>query len=95
MKLTLAFVVYTFVWWITLFAVLPFFARSQEDEGEIVPGTPESAPAKVNMLRIFLINTLVATIVFAFVELVIVNHWSIDVTTLFEKANTSSPVPPQ
>ncbi len=56
-----------FIWWIVLFAVLPFGVRTQAEEGSVVPGTPESAPAKPRLLRIFLINTLVASIVFALV----------------------------
>ena len=63
--------IYIFIWWIVLFAVLPFGVRTQHEEGEVVPGTPESAPAKTRMLRVFLINTVVATIVFALVYAVI------------------------
>jgi predicted secreted protein len=63
----MAVAIYVFIWWIVLFAVLPFGVRTQEEEGDVVPGTPASAPAKPRILRIFLINTLVATIVFAIV----------------------------
>ena len=59
--------IYLFIWWIVLFAVLPFGVRTQAEEGDVVPGTPASAPAKPRILRIFLINTLVATIVFAII----------------------------
>jgi predicted secreted protein len=55
-----------------LFAVLPFGVRTQAEDGDVVPGTPESAPAKPRLLRIFLINTLVATVVFALVYAAIV-----------------------
>jgi len=41
--------------------------RTQEEEGHVVPGTVESAPAKPRLLRIFVINTAVATVVFALV----------------------------
>jgi len=37
----------------------------------VVPGTPESAPAKFRLLRVVLLNTLIASIVFAGVYLVI------------------------
>jgi len=67
MDLVMAIAIYIFIWWITLFAVLPFGVRTQHEEGNVVPGTPESAPAKTRMLRVFLINTVVATIVFAIV----------------------------
>lgn len=93
MGLTLALVLYLFIWWITLFAVLPFNVRTQEEEGSVVPGTPESAPARPRILRIFLINTVVATIVFALVQVAIANRWSIDVTTFFDNARSSSPIP--
>ena len=33
------------VWWLLLFAVLPFGARSQSDAGEVTPGTDPGAPA--------------------------------------------------
>jgi predicted secreted protein len=72
MELVLAIAIYVFIWWITLFAVLPFGVRTQHEDGSVVPGTPESAPAKQQMARIFLINTVVATIVFAIVYVVIV-----------------------
>ena len=63
--------VYVFIWWITLFVVLPFGVRTQHEDGNVVPGTPESAPANQRMVRIFLINSLLATIVFAIVYVVI------------------------
>ena len=68
----MAVAIYIFVWWIVLFAVLPFGVRTQAEDGNVVPGTPESAPAKQRMLRIFLINTVVATIVFAIVYVIVV-----------------------
>lgn len=71
MDRVMAVAIYIFIWWITLFAVLPFGVRTQEEEGNVVPGTPGSAPAKPRILRIFLINTVVATIVFAIVYAVI------------------------
>ncbi|HET6322283.1 MAG TPA: DUF1467 family protein [Hyphomicrobium sp.] len=63
----MAVAIYIFIWWIVLFAVLPFGVRTQEEEGHVVPGTVESAPAKPRLLRIFVINTAVATVVFALV----------------------------
>ena len=65
MGLTLSIATYFVVWWITLFAVLPFGVRTQGESGEIVPGTPASAPASFRLGRVALINTGVATVVFA------------------------------
>ena len=65
MSVTLGCALYFIIWWTSLFAVLPFFARSQADAGEVVPGTPESAPAVFQPLRIVLGTTVVASLVFA------------------------------
>ena len=60
MSLTLGIATYFIIWWTTLFAVLPFGLRTQGEDGNVVPGTPESAPAKPRLGRIFLINTAVS-----------------------------------
>jgi predicted secreted protein len=58
---------YIMIWWLTLFAVLPFGVRTQGEAGEVVPGTPESAPVRPKLIKVFLINTVVASLVFALV----------------------------
>lgn len=67
MTIMLAIGLYAVIWWTTLFAVLPFGVRTQAEAGDVVPGTPSSAPAQFRLARVFAINTLVATIVFAVV----------------------------
>jgi predicted secreted protein len=67
MSIPFAIALYFVIWWTVLFAVLPFGVRTQDEAGEIVPGTPESAPAHIRLLRIVLINTAVAAVVFLFV----------------------------
>lgn len=37
--------IYFITWWICLFMVLPFGARSQRDAGEVARGTEPGAPA--------------------------------------------------
>jgi len=57
--------IYFIMWWLVFFAVLPFGVRSQDEHGDIVPGTDPGAPA-VHGLRIKMVwTTVVATIVFA------------------------------
>jgi predicted secreted protein len=51
------------VWWIVLFAVLPWGVRTQEEEGEVVLGTSASAPAHPHLVRKAIITTIVAAIV--------------------------------
>jgi predicted secreted protein len=65
MSLTLGLALYFLIWWVVLFAVLPLGVRTQGEEGNIVPGTPESAPAKPRLVRVAIITSLVAGIVFA------------------------------
>ena len=36
----MALAIYIFIWWIVLFAVLPFGVRTQDEAGSVVPGTP-------------------------------------------------------
>ena len=71
MSITLAIALYFIIWWTVLFAVLPIGIRTQAEAGDVVPGTPESAPVTPRLLRVVALNTLVATIVFAGVWLVI------------------------
>jgi predicted secreted protein len=67
MSVTLGLAIYFIVWWVVLFCVLPFGVKTQEEAGEVVPGTPESAPAAVRVGRVAAITTGVATIVFGLV----------------------------
>ena len=63
--------IYIFIWWTTLFAVLPFGVRTQQEEGSVVPGTPESAPAKPRLLRAVIINTAISSVIFVIVYLIV------------------------
>ena len=67
MTLALGIAIYIMTWWITLFAVLPIGVRTQGEEGEVVEGTPSSAPVRPRLLRVIVINTVVATAAFAVV----------------------------
>jgi predicted secreted protein len=67
MTISLGIVLYIMIWWLTLFAVLPFGVHTQGEAGDVVPGTPESAPVRPRLVKVFLINTVVAAVVFAIV----------------------------
>lgn len=71
MSFALSVAVYFIIWWTVLFAVLPIGVRTQGEAGEVVPGTPASAPTAPRLLRIVALNTLVSSVVFAVVWLVI------------------------
>lgn len=65
--LILGFAIYGIIWFLTLFAVLPFGVVSQEESGEVVPGTEHSAPVRPRMARKFLITTVLAAVFYALV----------------------------
>ena len=75
MGLAYGIAIYFIIWWLSLFAVLPFAARSQAEEGEVVPGTPECAPAQFRIGRIFLINTALATCIFLALYVCVIEGW--------------------
>ncbi len=63
--------IYFIIWWLLLFCILPIGVRSQSDEGTVTPGTAESAPVKMHFLWKILATTVVTTIVFTFVHLIV------------------------
>jgi predicted secreted protein len=72
MSLLFGIAVFFVVWWIVLFAVLPFGVHTQSEAGSVVPGTPESAPARFRIWRLLLVNTLVACTVYGLIWVIIV-----------------------
>jgi predicted secreted protein len=60
-----AIAIYFVVWWIVLFAVMPFGVRTQTDDGQIEPGTPGSAPVKPHFGKAALRSTIASSILFA------------------------------
>lgn len=57
--------IYFIVWWITLFAVLPWGVRPQAETAEVTPGTDPGAPARPLLLRKALATTLLAALLTA------------------------------
>jgi predicted secreted protein len=64
MRTSTAIAIYFLIWWVTLFAVLPWGVRNQEESGEIAPGTDPGAPVMHRMWRKVAWTTLVATVIF-------------------------------
>ena len=60
MGITSALVLYAVIWWLTFFIVLPLRLVTQGEAGEVVPGTPASAPSDPQLGRKARITTLVA-----------------------------------
>ncbi|MFD1701986.1 DUF1467 family protein [Methylopila henanensis] len=78
--------IYFVIWWIALFATLPFAGRSQAEAGEVVPGSEAGAPARMPLKRLVLINTVVTTVVFLIVMWVLTQDlFSLDDVPLLPK----------
>ena len=84
MSLSFSIAVYWIIWWLTLFAVLPFGVRTQDEAGDTVPGTPGSAPGVHRMARTAAITTVVSALLFALVYLTLTRKWiSLDAIPIF------------
>jgi predicted secreted protein len=57
--------VYFILWWVVLFAMLPFSLRTQDENREVTLGTVSSAPGGPHMLRAVIRTTLVSLVIFA------------------------------
>ncbi|HVV61529.1 MAG TPA: DUF1467 family protein [Pseudolabrys sp.] len=64
MSRTTLIAIYFIIWWVVLFAVLPWGVRSQEESGEISAGTDPGAPASARMLRKLIFTTLISAVIF-------------------------------
>jgi len=57
--------IYFILWWLSLLIVLPWGAHSQNESGEVTPGTDPGAPS-IHRVKIKLIwATVIATVLFA------------------------------
>jgi predicted secreted protein len=74
MSTTTAIAIYFLIWWVTLFAVLPFGVRRQDEDGDIAPGTDPGAPAVPRLGLKLLWTTLVASAIFGLCYVVYVNE---------------------
>jgi predicted secreted protein len=72
MTLLTGIVVYILVWWVTLFAILPLWVTPAEP-GEVGHGT--GAPQHPHMLRKLALTTVVASVIWLGIYLVVVSPW--------------------
>jgi predicted secreted protein len=61
---TTALAIYFVLWWVVLFAVLPWGVRSQGEAGEVAPGSDPGAPAVHAIGTKLIWTTLVSSAVF-------------------------------
>lgn len=74
MSFTTAAAAFFLIWWVTLFAVLPWGVRSQHEGGEMVPGTDPGAPTGFRLGRTLLWTTAVALVIYAGCYVVYTRH---------------------
>lgn len=71
MNLTGGVILYTVLWFLTLFVVLPFGQKSQAEAGRVVPGTPAGAPADPRMKRKLIWTTMISAALWVVIAWVI------------------------
>ena len=54
--------VFVIIWWVLLFAILPFGVRSQHEAESMVPGTDPGAPIRHRLGLKLIVNTVIAII---------------------------------
>lgn len=66
-SLPLSIAIFLTIWFVVLFAVLPFGVRSQHESGEVIPGTEPGAPVAPRLFVKSLWTTLISAVIFALV----------------------------
>jgi predicted secreted protein len=72
MAFSTAIAIYFLIWWLTLFAVLPWGVSAQGEDG--APGTDPGAPRVPHLKAKLVWTTVVATAIFAMVAYIYVNR---------------------
>jgi predicted secreted protein len=75
MPVATALAIFFLIWWVVLFAVLPWGIRSQHEGQEMVAGTDPGAPAKAGIGWKLLWTTLLAIAVYGVGYVLYEQHW--------------------
>ncbi|MEM0922818.1 MAG: DUF1467 family protein [Pseudomonadota bacterium] len=87
MSLVSGLVLFAVIWSVVFFMVLPLWQKSQAEDGNVVPGTPASAPVDPKLKMKAVLTTCVSAVVFALV------FWVIEYQVI-DLADLSWMVPP-
>ncbi|MFN3955232.1 MAG: DUF1467 family protein [Pararhodobacter sp.] len=66
-------VLYAILWFMTLFVVLPLRLTTQAEAGQVVRGTPQSAPADPQIRKRMLITTGISFVLWVIVAWIILS----------------------
>jgi predicted secreted protein len=75
MPVATALAVFFLIWWVVLFAVLPWGVRSQHEGNNIAPGTDPGAPSKARIGWKLVWTTLIAAAIYAVCFIVYEERW--------------------
>jgi predicted secreted protein len=64
MSISSAIVLYCVIWAILFYMINPLWQTSQSEDGEVVPGTPGSAPVDAKIKKKAILTTAIATVLF-------------------------------
>lgn len=64
MTITFAIAIYFILWWMVFFAMLPIGVQTQDEAGEVVPGSASSAPVSPRIGRKAIWTTLASAAIF-------------------------------
>ena len=85
MSITSAIVLFCVIWAIVFYMVNPLWQTSQSEDGEVVPGTPASAPVNPMLRKKAIITTVIATVLFVLAYSTIEFGWlTLDDVTFIE-----------
>lgn len=72
MAITSAIVLFAVIWFMLFLMILPMRLKTQGENGDVVPGTPASAPENPEIKRKVMITTLIAFVLWAIIASLIV-----------------------
>ena len=75
MSITSAIVLYCVIWAILFYMINPLWQTSQSEDGEVVPGTPASAPVDAMLRKKAIVTTVIASVLFAIAYATIEFGW--------------------
>lgn len=75
MSILSAIVLFAMVWSMIFFIILPQRLTTQGEAGEVVPGTPASAPAGYVVWRKVRLTTLIAIVLWVVLFVIITQGW--------------------
>jgi len=75
MSIPSAIVLFVVIWAILFYLINPLWQTSQSEDGEVVPGTPASAPVDAMLGKKAIITTVIAAVLFGLAYATIEFGW--------------------